>query len=44
MFDFAGFRAAVEALDAERWLAFFADDAEWVEYRNTAPPSSPRAA
>jgi ketosteroid isomerase-like protein len=40
MFDFAAFRAAVEGRDAERWLAFFADDAEWLEYRHSA--SSPR--
>ena len=40
MFDFASYRAAVEGRDVERWLAFFADDAEWVEYRHKA--SSPR--
>jgi ketosteroid isomerase-like protein len=40
MFDFAAFKAAVEARDADRWLEFFADDAEWVEYRHKA--SSPR--
>ena len=40
MFDFAEFRAAVEGRDADRWLRFYADDAEWVEYRHKA--SSPR--
>jgi hypothetical protein len=40
MFDFAAFKAAVEARDADRWLAFFADEAEWIEYRHKA--SSPR--
>jgi hypothetical protein len=40
MFDFAAFRAAVEARDVDRWMPFFADAAEWVEYRHKA--SSPR--
>lgn len=40
MFDFDAFRAAVEARDAERWLAFFDDDAEWLEFRHKA--STPR--
>jgi hypothetical protein len=40
MFDFAAFRAAVEGRDAEHWLGFYADDAEWLEYRHKA--SSPR--
>jgi ketosteroid isomerase-like protein len=40
MFDFEAFRAAVEGRDADRWLAFYADGAEWVEYRHRA--SSPR--
>jgi hypothetical protein len=40
MFDFAAFRAAVEARDVDRWLPFFADDAEWLEFRHKA--SSPR--
>ena len=40
MFDFGAFRAAVEARDVDRWLPFFADDAEWLEFRHKA--SSPR--
>ena len=40
-FDFAAYRDAVERLDAERWLAFYADDAEWLEYRHANPPRSP---
>ena len=35
MFDFAAFRAAVEARDVDRWLPFFADDAEWLIVENT---------
>ena len=33
-FDLDGFRAAFEARDVERGTAFYADDAEWVEYRH----------
>jgi len=40
-FDFAGFRAALEARDAGRWLPYYADDAEWLEYRDASPPRSP---
>jgi ketosteroid isomerase-like protein len=40
-FDFAAFRAALEARDVERWLPFYADDAEWLEYRHGNPPRSP---
>ena len=40
-FDFAAYRDAVERLDAERWLAFYAGDAEWVEYRHANPPRGP---
>ncbi len=39
-FDFDAYRAAFEARDADAWIEFYADDAEWVEYR---PPSPPRA-
>jgi uncharacterized protein len=39
-FDFAAYKAAFEARDVERWIAFYAEDAEWLEYR---PPSPPRA-
>ena len=42
MFDFEAWRTAVETRDVETWLAFFADGAEWVEYRPGNPPKSPR--
>jgi hypothetical protein len=41
MFDMTAFQAAFESKDAGTWLAFYAPDAEWVEYRHNAPPSNP---
>jgi hypothetical protein len=40
-FDFPAFKRAFEAKAIEAWLAFFAPDAEWWEYRPDAPPRSP---
>jgi len=40
-FDFAAYRDAVLQLDAERWLEFYAPDAEWWEYRHANPPRAP---
>jgi ketosteroid isomerase-like protein len=40
-FDFDAFRDALEGRDVQRWLPFYADDAEWLEYRHTNPPRSP---
>jgi ketosteroid isomerase-like protein len=40
-FDFSAYRSAVEGLDVERWLGFYADDAEWLEYRQANPPRAP---
>ena len=40
-FDFAAFRVAFGGGDAEAWAAFYAEDAEWIEYRYSAPPSAP---
>ena len=40
-FDFTAFRAALETRDVARWLPFYADDAEWLEYRHANPPRSP---
>jgi ketosteroid isomerase-like protein len=40
-FDFAGYRAAFEAKDVPRWLEYYADDADWIEYRHTDPPRAP---
>ena len=32
MFDLAAYKRAFEAKDVEAWIAFYADDAEWIEY------------
>jgi hypothetical protein len=40
-FDFEAYAAAIEAKDVPAWIAFYADDAEWREYRAASPPSSP---
>lgn len=40
-FDFATFRSAFEGKHVERWLACFAPDATWTEYRHANPPSDP---
>jgi hypothetical protein len=40
-FDFASYRAAVEGKHVGSWLGFFAEQAEWREYRATNPPRSP---
>ena len=40
-FDFAAYRAAFEARDVAPWLAFYADGAEWLEYRHADPPRAP---
>ncbi len=40
-FDFAAFKRAFEKQNVETWLGFYADDAEWVEYRHNAPPRAP---
>jgi ketosteroid isomerase-like protein len=41
MFDYAAFRTAFETKDVPAWLAFYAPDAEWIEYRHDSPPRSP---
>ena len=41
-FDLTSFTRAIEARDAVAWLEFYADDAEWLEYKHTYPPRSPR--
>ena len=33
-FDFAAFKQAFETQDVEGWLAFYDDQAEWLEYRH----------
>ena len=40
-FDFAAFKDAFERKDAKRWALFYTDDAEWIEYKPSAPPSDP---
>jgi hypothetical protein len=40
-FDFAVFQRAFEDKDFESQVSFYADDAEWTEYRYLSPPRSP---
>jgi ketosteroid isomerase-like protein len=40
-FDFAVFRTAFETKDVATWLSFYAEDADWVEFRHDAPPRAP---
>lgn len=40
-FDFSAFKDAFERKDANRWARFYAEDAEWIEYKPTAPPRDP---
>jgi ketosteroid isomerase-like protein len=41
-FDYEAFRRAFCSKDVGAWLAFFTEDAEWVEYRHTKPPRDPK--
>lgn len=36
-FDYAAFRQAFSRNDVGAWAEFYADDAEWIEYRHNAP-------
>jgi ketosteroid isomerase-like protein len=36
--DFASFKEAFEGKDLDRWLSFYAEEAEWTEYRHISPP------
>jgi len=40
-FEFPAFKDAFERKDAKRWAGFYAEDAEWIEYKPSAPPSDP---
>jgi ketosteroid isomerase-like protein len=40
-FDFNAYARAFEAKDADALLAFYAEDATWIEYKPGAPPSAP---
>ena len=41
-FDFVAFKRAFVSKDVKTWLGFFAEDAEWIEYKPTHPPKTPR--
>lgn len=40
-FDFTLFKSAVIHQNVSEWIEFFADEAEWIEYRHAAPPRAP---
>jgi len=40
-FDFAAFKSAFEGNNFQSWAPFYADGAEWIEYRHFSPPRSP---
>jgi hypothetical protein len=40
-FDFAGFKHAFTTRDARAWAAYYAEDAQWIEYRRANPPRAP---
>ena len=40
-FDFDAFKQAFLSQDVNKWVTFYAPDAEWIEYRHTNPPSAP---
>jgi ketosteroid isomerase-like protein len=40
-FDFAAYAAAIERKDVPAWSEFFAEHAEWYEYRERNPPRAP---
>jgi ketosteroid isomerase-like protein len=40
-FDFHAFKRALEQRDVDRWVEFYADNAEWLEYRPFDPPRTP---
>jgi SnoaL-like domain len=41
-FDFKAFKRAFESQDVAAWADFYADDADWFEYKHGYPPRSPR--
>jgi hypothetical protein len=43
-FAFDAYQDAVEQLDTEHWMSFYADGAEWLEFRHSDPPRSPNHA
>jgi ketosteroid isomerase-like protein len=40
-FEFVAFKDAFERKDAARWVEFYAEDAQWIEYKPSAPPRAP---
>jgi ketosteroid isomerase-like protein len=40
-FDFAGFKRAFMEQDVPAWAAYYAEDAQWTEYRHANPPRAP---
>jgi ketosteroid isomerase-like protein len=40
-FDYAAFKNAFERKDVGAWSEFYADDAEWIKYKPSAPPRDP---
>ena len=41
-FDFTGFKRAFVGQDVLAWVGYFAEDAQWIEYKHSHPPRSPR--
>lgn len=41
-FDFEGFKRAFVEQDLKAWLAYYAEDAEWVEYNHFNPLDQPQ--
>jgi len=37
---FGDFRTAMEAQDVAAWVRSYSDDAEWLEYKHSYPPSA----
>jgi len=40
-FDFDAFKQAFMSQDVDKWITYYAPDAEWIEYRHTNPPRAP---
>ena len=40
-FEFSAFKDAFERKDAYKWVQFYADYGEWIEYKPSAPPRDP---
>ena len=40
-FDFSAFKDAFKRKDARKWAEFYAEDAQWIEYKPSASPRNP---